>query len=75
MLLYFEHKLDQLNMKAKEAFRIAHIWKFGKDVHVTQAYIDYTRHSVLPFYVVEWLKDMQAKEQPCTPPSATVIAS
>lgn len=62
MILYFRAKLEQLGLTYHEFFETAYHWRFGKLVTIDSDYAQFLLHSVLPKYVIEYLKHLQESE-------------
>lgn len=63
MLLYFLRKCNSLRLSVLEYFEVAYMATFGKPhPNVGDDYAQYRLHSVLPGYVVSYLKKQQEAE-------------
>ena len=62
MIDYLNKKLAQLNIDEYKFFRLAHIWRFGKDPDMCLTVYKYRRTGVIPSFVIEYLEQMQKKE-------------
>ena len=63
MLLYFRNKLDELRIDDIRFFRIAHQWCFNRDVAYLNEVSEYRLHSILPKYVIRYIKHLQKTEK------------
>lgn len=72
MLLYMKAKLERLGMTYHQFFEVAYQWRFnpGQVPSLHDDYCQFLLHSVIPKYVVEYLKHLQRSET-CTAPSVT----
>ncbi len=59
MHLYLVSKLNQLNVDDITFFRIAHVWAFGTDPDLSSDVAQYRLHTLIPRYVVSYLKSLQ----------------
>lgn len=62
MILYFHHKLNELGITYHQFFEIAYFWRFQKQVQLHDDFAQFLLHSVLPLYVVAYLKHLQEKD-------------
>lgn len=62
MLLYFRAKLEELRLTPHEFFHISHQAIFNRDAQLEDDYAQWLMHSVLPKYVVTYLKRIQERE-------------
>ncbi len=62
MHLYLAEKMHRLRVDAKYFFRLAHQWRFGRDVDVTQDALAYKICGIIPLYVQEYVHHMQQEE-------------
>lgn len=60
MLLFLTNKMRQLNMDALTFFRVAHVWAFGTDPDLHDDVAQFLLHGVVPIYVRNYLKTLQA---------------
>jgi hypothetical protein len=65
MHLYLQARLVTLHVSDHYFFRMAHQWKFGRDVNPERDVWSYRHVGVIPSYVVEYVKELQRKEMPC----------
>jgi hypothetical protein len=70
MLLYMKDKLERLGMTYHQFFEVAYQWRFnpGQLPSLHDDYAQFLLHSVIPKYVVDYLKHLQRSET-CTAPS------
>jgi hypothetical protein len=52
-----------LQVEPKEFFRLAHIWKFGRDVDTSLDGVLYIEKGEIPPYVRDYVRDIQQKER------------
>lgn len=70
MLLYLKQKLNELNVEDVTFFRIAHIYQFGTNPDQWDSIAQFRLHGIIPRYVQNYLKMLQAKESECSKPSS-----
>lgn len=73
MLLYLRNKLENLGLTYHQFFETAYQWRFNPPQvpSLNDDYAQFLLHSVLPRYVVDYLKHLQEKET-CIAPDAAV---
>jgi uncharacterized protein YhfF len=59
MKLFMMNLLRERNLTIGEFFRLAHVWKFGKDRDMSDSVAQYVMHGVIPKFVCEYLKTFQ----------------
>lgn len=62
MILYFQAKLQELNLAYFEFFDVAYFWKYQKSVCLNSDCAQFVLHGVIPKYAVEFLKHIQESE-------------
>lgn len=59
MQLFLAVMMDRLKVDELTLFRIAHVWAFGTDPKLDEEVNRYKKNSIIPKYVVEYLKSLQ----------------
>lgn len=62
MHLYLAEKMSRLDVQPTYFFRLAHQWRFGRDVDVTQDALAYKICGIIPLYVQEYVHHIQKGE-------------
>lgn len=60
MLLFLVNKMRQLKADELTFFRIAHVWAFGTDPDLHDDVAQFKLHGIVPVYVRNYLKTLQA---------------
>lgn len=60
---YLRKKLEELRMDEYKFFRLAHLWRFERDVEMAVTVYKYKLTGVIPSFVVEYLEHIQSHEQ------------
>lgn len=63
MHLWLADRMVRLNLEAKQFFRLAHLWRFGKDAHTDHDALAYSVGGIIPQYVREYVDHIQQKEK------------
>lgn len=63
MRLYLADKMVRLNVTVTYFFRLAHVWRFGRDTDVQWDVLQYMTAGDIPPYVEAYICDMQTKER------------
>ncbi len=63
MQLYLADKLRALNVEPHYFFRLAHIWKFKREVDVARDALEYRQAGIIPTYVREYVQHIQESER------------
>ena len=63
MHLYLAEKIRALGTDARSFFRLAHIWRFGKDTTGVLDAQEYVKQGIIPPYVREYIYHIQHKER------------
>lgn len=61
MILYMHNVMDQMRVDEFMFFRIAHQWRFGRDLLGGDDVAQYRLHAVIPKYAQEFLRHLQGK--------------
>lgn len=62
MHLWLADRLVRDSVEAKYYFRMAHQWRFGRDVDTTRDALEYKLCGIIPLYVQEFIHHTQQKE-------------
>ncbi len=62
MLPFLAYTIHRLDTNASQFFRLAHIWRFGRDVDVAHDVTEYEERATVPPYVQEYIRNIQQKE-------------
>jgi hypothetical protein len=62
MMRYNKLLLDaihRLNVTVEQFFRMAHLWKFGRDPSLIADVTEYLQHAIVPKYVAEYIDHIE----------------
>lgn len=63
MHLYLAQKMQALSLEPYYFFRLAHIWRFKKEVDVARDALEYRQAGIIPPYVREYVQHIQESER------------
>lgn len=63
MHLWLADRMNRLKLEPKQFFRLAHVWRFGKDAHTEHDVLAYQVGGIIPQYVRDYINDIQQKEK------------
>lgn len=62
MHLWLADRMVRDHTEPKQFFRIAHVWRFERDVDVSRDVLTYKVGGIIPQYVQEFVRNIQQKE-------------
>lgn len=63
MHLFLADHLVRHKLEPKQFFRVAHVWRFGKDANTEYDVLSYQVGGIIPQYVRDYVDHIQQKEK------------